>query len=552
MADQGQASDPYSEFGGSVASAAHSAATGDPYAEFGGKSSPPVGVDEGTISARPGGVKSWLEDLEGDVRYGTGRTAIGRGLRHLGARGIDVGVPESTGELVGGSAIGPVRAAHGILTIPSHPVRGINETVSGAMQGAAMPLAWFAPGTLAAPELLPRASLGAMGAKAGEQVASGLGASPDTAELVGNVTGAAAAASPEIINRVGPPIVRTTGRVLASPMGRHVAGGVVGAAVGEAVGHPFIGSYVGERLGARLGGLGERMRNFGIEGPPNPFRDVPEPGPLDVFNVQEPSKIARPPETPAPYRMRVGEVPRDVIRPRGLLTSGEPQPTSIAAPEEPIRFSLGIPETPAPVRIGPGGVPPDLIGRPNARVLAGNQGIIRTPIGLLREPRLVQESAFMNPEMEIPGSWAELRPGMREGLEDEAIQDAMNADLEQHGAAARLEQGREFAERNSMGVPKWQRTAEAKARAILDEARQNAEERALTRELGRGMVKPVKAKPTIAPPEAKASGSPGVSVGRQAEPSKLPGVKVPSDEESQDLTPLLEESLRRARLKRQK
>ena len=155
----------------------------------------------------------------------------------------------------------------------------------------------------------------------------------------------------------------------------------------------------------------------------------------------------------------------------------------------------------------------------------------------------------MNPEIGLPSPRAELRPGMREAMEDAAIQDAMNADLEQHGAAARLEQGREFAARNSVGVPKWQRTAEARAQAILEEARQKAEERALNRQLGRGMPKAVKAKATIATPEAKPSGPPGISAGQQG---KLPGVKVPSPEQPEDLTPVLEESLRRARLRRGK
>jgi hypothetical protein len=185
-------------------------------------------------------------------------------------------------------------------------------------------------------------------------------------------------------------------------------------------------------------------------------------------------------------------------------------------------------------------------------VLAGNKGVIRTRLGLLPEYHPVSDAAFMNLEIGLPSPRAELKPGMREGLEDQAIQVAMSADLEGHGAAAHLEQGREFAERNSMGIPKWQRTAEAKAQAIIEEARQKAEGRALNRELGRGLPKPVKAKPTIATPEAKPSGPPGISVAQPGEQSKPPGVRVPSEEESEDLTPILEESLRQARLKRQK
>jgi hypothetical protein len=442
---------------------------------------------------------------------------LGKGYEGPGVRDIPgsfEGHPENIGEW---PIAGPGQIGKGVKDIAQGKfARGGHEVLSGA-GNTMMPFTPFI-GT-AAPLTTVRALAGGyIGGRAGEGAADVLKATPDQKALagdVGNLVAGGVAAEPG-------PFIRGTGRVLT----------------------------LRPRVALRT--MGERMRNFGIEppaAPPNPFRDVPEPGPPDVFNVQEPPKIARPSETPSPYRMRPREVPRDVIRPRGLLTSGEPQPGTIAAPEQPIRFSLGIPENPAPVRIGPGGVPPDLIGRPNARVLAGNQGVRTTPIGLLREPRLVQESAFMNPEIGLPSPRAELRPGMREAMEDAAIQDAMNADLEQHGAAARLEQGREFAARNSVGVPKWQRTAEARAQAILEEARQKAEERALTRELGRGMPKPVKAKPTIATPEAKPSGPPGISAGQQG---KLPGVKVPSPEQPEDLTPVLEESLRRARLRRGK
>jgi hypothetical protein len=54
--------------------------------------------------------------------------------------------------------------------------------------------------------------------------------------------------------------------------------------------------------------------------------------------------------------------------------------------------------------------------------------------------------------------------------DDAAVQQAMNADLEQQGEAAQAEQAREFASRNSMDVPKWQRVVNQKVQQLLDAA----------------------------------------------------------------------------------
>lgn len=418
--------------------------------------------------------------------------------------------------------------------------------------------------------------LGPSVARIGDQFATG-----DIAGGAGGVTGMTGGAlvAPEARETATAP-VRATGRMIAQPTASRLAGGAAGAAIGEELQHPYLGFLAGERiLGPSIRYYGTKVSRLGLDRGQRPLFDLSTGKPpgmvmnaLSHSNPASPSPISVEEPRPTPYRRGPGEVPRDVIRPKLLTQSSRGVEPNIVDAEfedmpahpvrgllnpepEPIRFSLSIPETPAPVRIGPGGVPPDLIAKPNARVLAGNQGIRTTPIGLLREPHPVQESAFMNPEIERPSPRVEWKPGTRESLEDAGIRDAMNADLEQHGATARLEQGREFATRNSMDVPKWQRTAEAKAQALIDEARQKAEERALTRELGRGLPKPAKAKPTIATPEAKPSGPPGVSVGRvgrQEGRSKLPDARVSSPEESQDLTPLLEKSLRRARLKREK
>src|ERR1700738_1740689 len=65
------------------------------------------------IGARPTGVTSWLEDVQGDIRYGTGATLPGRLLRALGAPGTSSGVPDAVGEFMGGPVIGPTEIAPG-------------------------------------------------------------------------------------------------------------------------------------------------------------------------------------------------------------------------------------------------------------------------------------------------------------------------------------------------------------------------------------------------------------------------------------------------------
>lgn len=467
----------------------------------------------------------------------------------------------------------------GLRQVVSHPVDSARMLLesSGEQQRGLFNRAkqeWNLPGIAAKSDAAVHAFesaipfVGPSLAHIGDQFATG-----DVAGGAGGVTGmtAAALAAPEAREPATAP-VRATGRMIAQPTASRLAGGAAGAAMGEELQHPYLGFLAGERvLGPSIRYYGTKLSRVGLERGPRPLFDLGTGQPpsmvmnaLSRSNPASPSPVSLEEPRPTPYRRGPGEVPRDVIRPKLLTQSSRgAEPNIIDAefedmpahpvrgllnPEpEPIRFSLGIPEHPAPVRIGPGGIAPEDVGAPNPRVLAGNKGVIRTRLGLLPEYHPISDAAFMNPEIGLPSPRAELRPGMREGLEDQAIQDAMNADLEQHGASARLEQGRELAARNSMGVPKWQRTAEARAQAILEQARQKAEERALNRELGRGIPKAVKAKPTIATPEAKPQ------IARPTEkPAGLPGVKVPSPEASQDLTPILEESLRLARLKRGK
>ncbi len=136
-----------------------------------------------TISARQPGMMSWLEDLQGDIRHGTGMTLPGRVLQKMGAPGIDMGVNEATGEMIGGPAIGPVKVAHGIGTVFSgHPIRGANE----ALEGVGQTLAPLVGATN--PEFLPSlVTYGGLqkGVQTGAELA---GADPDTAEFIGNAS----------------------------------------------------------------------------------------------------------------------------------------------------------------------------------------------------------------------------------------------------------------------------------------------------------------------------------------------------------------------------
>jgi hypothetical protein len=276
---------------------------------------------------------------------------------------------------------------------------------------------------------------------------------------------------------------------LAGDVGNLIAGGVAAEPA------PFIrttGRIMTARPRVALRNLGERMRNFGLE-------PTAEPEPVPI----------RPAEPTGRYRYRPGEVPRDVIRPK-LLTeeSRGAEPDIIDAefedmPAHPVRGLLPEPEKPfvrpvisRPYRLT--NLEPEDVNAPNPRVLARHQGIRTTPAGMLPEYHASSDAAYLNPEFDLPPVKIELRPGTR------------------------LQASREFAERNSVDVPKWRRVAEAKAQAVIDEAERQAEQRALNRELAKGAPRPVK-----------------VSKARVATPAA-----------EEDLTPILEKSLELARKKK--
>lgn len=105
---------------------------------------PQAAVPVGTISAIPNQgiqnkVVNWLSDLEGDVRHGTGMTLPGRILQKMGARGTDMGVPESVSNYVASPVLGPIKTAQGVAE------GNVGKTVSGIAQTATLPSSFVAP-----------------------------------------------------------------------------------------------------------------------------------------------------------------------------------------------------------------------------------------------------------------------------------------------------------------------------------------------------------------------------------------------------------------------
>lgn len=126
---------------------------------------------------------NWLEDLQGDVRNGTGLTLPGRVLQFLGAKGTSSGVPESVGNLMpgGGTVQGIAKVAQApLLGLQGHPVLGANRALEGVGQVAAPAIAASNPEFLAA--AAPMAAAGT----AGEAGLKSLGVSPEWSEFLTN------------------------------------------------------------------------------------------------------------------------------------------------------------------------------------------------------------------------------------------------------------------------------------------------------------------------------------------------------------------------------
>lgn len=208
---------------------------------------------------------------------------------------MEGGKSPSAVQFVGGPLLGPLNAAHGLTTIPSHPVKGLNETVRGIGQTVALPMAVANPGFMA--EALPYAAA-QQGIQHGAEY---LGADEDTSELAGNLAMFGWGARR--------PITRTAGELLKSvakspDLPTDIPRMPMTSALTRAV-------NTGK---SKVGGLGRRMSNVGIpQAPdvlPNPILDgAPEPVDTTVRpDAQSHYNDIADPE-PAPAQGGVGRIP---------------------------------------------------------------------------------------------------------------------------------------------------------------------------------------------------------------------------------------------------
>jgi hypothetical protein len=120
---------------------------------------------------------------------------------------------------------------------------------------------------------------------------------------------------------------------------------------------------------------------------------------------------------------------------------------------------------------------------------------------------------------------SEPSPNRADLWQDKAIEDQMRADLETHGQSAMREAGQEFRAGNSLDVPKWQRTAEFKAQQVIAAADR--------------MVQQIMTEAEVA---ARTPAQFTKTV-----PPRVPAATPTGSAPAQDLTPLLEQSIARAR-----
>jgi hypothetical protein len=104
-----------------------------------------------SATPKPTGVaekaERWLGDAANDVRYGTGTTVVGRGLKKMGAEGTAMGAPPEVGEFMASPELGTLRAAKGAMELPQEGKRwqGTKDVVGGAMQAAQIPSSVLVP-----------------------------------------------------------------------------------------------------------------------------------------------------------------------------------------------------------------------------------------------------------------------------------------------------------------------------------------------------------------------------------------------------------------------
>lgn len=159
-------------------------------------------------------------------------------------------------------------------------------------------------------------------------------------------------------------------------------------------------------------------------------------------------------------------------------------------------------------RRGPGEVTPEITGEPNRDILAG--GAVR-----------------VRPTKQLPAAKL-ARPITADTIDDAGVNQEMMDRANAEDRAALQQEGREYAERNSADIPKWKRLAMFRAQMAAENVMREAE---LSQQIPARLTKT---------PSARAGKAAGTSA------QAIPPVKLAAD----DLTPILEESLRQAKAKK--
>jgi hypothetical protein len=104
-----------------------------------------------TISAQPnrgflGNIEQTASDFINDLKYGQGKTAGGRVLQHLGAKGLYYGTPQQVGDFMGSPITGPVQTAQGAAQVGQGKLlQGAGNIGKGLLDTAQLPMALANP-----------------------------------------------------------------------------------------------------------------------------------------------------------------------------------------------------------------------------------------------------------------------------------------------------------------------------------------------------------------------------------------------------------------------
>lgn len=112
--------------------------------------SPQMGIAPASQPTTLGGrISQWAGDASDDIKLGTDRTLIGKGLRMVGARPLNEGVSEKTADYMGSPVLGTLRATKGIGEVaqPEKRWEGIKNIGGGILDAAQMPLSMFPEGS---------------------------------------------------------------------------------------------------------------------------------------------------------------------------------------------------------------------------------------------------------------------------------------------------------------------------------------------------------------------------------------------------------------------